>query len=140
MEYILTEKGLFVSIIVPLILQVDSPPAKVEEQNNPLLLTIGPMITMSMTSIVMGYTALNNVLNGSSTWGKAAPSLVICGAMFASVFVLPLFTRHYEKKMKIKAEKLRQEKYTNYVKEKRNAIIDAKKQQTSILKNNYMKT
>lgn len=124
----------------PLVLQIDPPPAKTDEQNNPLLLTIGPMVTMSMTSMVTGYTALNNVLNGDATWSKAAPSLVICGAMFASVFIWPLFTKWYEKKTKIKNEKLRQEKYSKYIEEKRNAIIDAKTQQTAILKNNYMKT
>lgn len=123
----------------PLVIQVDPPPAKADDQNSPLLLTIGPMITMSMTSMVTGYTALNNVLNGDSTWAKAAPSLVICGAMFASVFIWPLFTKWYEKKMKAKNEKLRQQKYSKYIEEKRKAIIDAKTQQTAILKNNYMK-
>lgn len=122
----------------PLILQVDPPPAKSEDHNNPVLLTIGPMITMSMTSMVTGYTALNNVLNGGSTWAKAAPSLVICGAMFASVFIWPLFTKRYEKKMKKKNEKLRQQKYSKYIEEKRKAIVEAKTQQTAILKNNYM--
>lgn len=123
----------------PLILQIDPPPAKEDEQNSSLLLTIGPMITMSMTSMVTGYTALNNVLNGDITWSKAAPSLVICGAMFASVFIWPLFTKWYEKKTREKNEKLRQKKYGQYINEKRKVIINAKEQQTSILKNNYMK-
>ncbi len=125
---------------MPLVLQVDPPPAKVEDQNSPLLLTIGPMITMSMTSMVTGYTALSNVLNGGASWSNAAPSLVICGAMFASVFVWPLFTKWYEGRMRIKNEKLRQKKYSEYIEEKRKAIIDATAQQTAILQNNYMKT
>ena len=122
----------------PLVLQVDSPPAKSEDQNSPLLLTLGPMLTMSMTSMVTGYTALNNVLSGDTTWAKAAPSLVICGAMFASVFIWPLFTKSYEKKTRKKNEKLRQQKYSKYIEEKRKAIVDAKTEQTAVLKNNYM--
>ena len=124
----------------PLVLQIDPPPAKSDDQSNPLLLTIGPMITMSMTSMVTGYTALNNVLNGNITWDKATPSLVICGAMFASVFIWPLFTKWYESRMRRKNEEMRQEKYSEYIEQKRNAIIEAKKLQTAILKNNYIKT
>ena len=41
--------------------------------------------------------------------------------------------------MKAKNEKLRQQKYSKYIEEKRKAIIDAKTHQTAILKNNYMK-
>lgn len=122
----------------PLVLQIDPPPAPDNSEGSPLILTIGPMITMSMTSMVTGYTALNNVLSGSTTWSNAAPSLVICGAMFASVFLWPLFTKWYEKKMKIKNEELRQEKYSEYIEQKRRIIVSAIKEQTSILKNNYM--
>ena len=128
----------FFQKVVPLILKVDAPPAKAEEQNTPLLLTIGPMLTMSMTSMVTGYTALNNVLNGEATWEKATPSLVICGAMFASVFIWPLFTKWYEKRLRKRNEKLRQEKYSKYIEEKKEAIVNAKIEQTSILNNNYL--
>ena len=109
-----------------LTLQIDPPPVKSDDHG------------MSMTSMVTGYVALNNVLSGNSTWQSATPSLVICGAMFSSVFIWPLFTKWYEKKSKKKNEKLRQEKYSKYIEEKRKAIIDAKNEQTAILKNNYM--
>lgn len=122
----------------PLILQVDAPPVKTEEQNSSIILTIGPMITMSMTSIVTGYTAVNNVLSGEITWSKAMPSLIICVAMLASVFIWPLITKAYEKKLKAKNEKLRQEKYSEYIASKKKAIIEAKIRQTAILKNNYI--
>ena len=124
----------------PLLLKIDAPPAKVEDQNNPVLLTIGPMLTMSMTSMVTGYTAVNNVMNGDSTWEKAMPSLVICGAMFASVFIWPIFTKFYEKIRRKKNERLRQEKYRKYIEEKRTQIINAKKEQTEVLRMNYMTT
>ena len=96
---IFTVRPRFVSTIESLNVRVDPPPAKVDEKDKSLLLTIGPMITMSMTSMVMGYTALNNVLNGNATWSSAMPSLVICGAMFASVFIWPMFSKWYDKKM-----------------------------------------
>ena len=128
----------FVESIKTLELKVDAPPAKNEDNNNSLLLTIGPMLTMSMTSLVTGYTALNNVLSGNTTWGNAAPSLVICFAMFASVFIWPIFSKRYEKKMRKRNEKKRQEKYSAYIEEKRKIIVAAKEEQTNILKNNYL--
>ena len=97
------------------VLNIDPPPAKQEDKNNSMILTIGPMITMSMTSMVTGYTALNSVLSGNSTMDKALPSLIICGAMFASVFIWPIFTKSYDKKMKKKQEKERQQKYSKYI-------------------------
>jgi len=130
----------FIAPLKQLDLKVDAPPAKQEDQNNPLLLTIGPMLTMSMTSMVTGYTAINNVLSGGSTWAKAAPSLVVCGAMFASVFLWPMFSKRYEKQQRRKNEKLRQKKYGAYIEEKKNAIIEAKKEQTIALNNNHPNT
>ena len=130
----------FITPINKLELKVDSPPAKVEEQNNPVILTIGPMITMSMISMVTGLTALNNVLSGNTTWERALPSLVICVAMFASVFVWPLFTKAYTKRQRKKNEKMRQEKYGAYIEEKRNTIVEAKKEQTIALNNNHPST
>lgn len=55
------------------------------------------MITMSMTSLMMGYNTLNGVNSGTMTMKDATPSLIICGAMFASIFIWPLMTRIYEK-------------------------------------------
>lgn len=127
----------FVNKIKTLELRIDPPPAKNEDNTNSVLLTIGPMLTMSMTSLVTGYTALNNVLSGDSTWAKAMPSLVICGAMFASVFIWPMFSKKYEKKLRLKNEKKRQEKYSKYIEDKRQIIIEEKTNQSNILKNNY---
>lgn len=127
----------FLSVIEPLEIKVDAPPTKQEEGSNSILLTIGPMITMSMTSLVTGYTALNNVLSGTTTWENAMPSLIICGAMFASIFIWPLFSKWMEKRNRKHQEKMRQKKYGAYIEEKKNSIIEAKKEQSIILNNNY---
>ena len=123
--------------IKPLLLQIDPPPTKVEDQSNPILLTVGPMLTMSMTSLVMGYSAVSNVLNGDGSWSKAMPSIVICCAMLASVLIWPMFTKWYEKISRIKNEKERQKKYGNYIENKIKAINEAKDEQSNILFNNY---
>ena len=53
------KKPRFMNKIEKLELSVDAPPAKEEDPNTSLILTIGPMLTMSMTSLVMGYSAVN---------------------------------------------------------------------------------
>lgn len=126
----------FVYSIKPLDLVIDAPPARVEKNDNPVLLTIGPMITMSMTSMVSGYSAVSGVLSGNSTWKNAIPSLIICGAMLASMFIWPLFTKWYEGKTRRRNEKMRQRKYGAYIEKKRNQIVEAKREQEDILRTN----
>lgn len=130
----------FINKIETLELNVDAPPAMQEEQENSVLLTFGPMLTMSLTSLMTGYSAISNVSDGTMTWKKAMPSLVICGAMFASIFLWPLFTKAFQKRQKIKKEKERQKKYSAYIEEKRQIIIETKEKQENILKNNYANT
>ena len=118
-------------------IRVDDPPAKQDGKESPLLLTIGPMITMSMSSLMMGYNTLSGVTNGTTTMEKATPSLIVCGAMFASIFIWPLLTKFYQKiDNKIK-EKKRQKKYSKYIDSKIEEISKAKNEQSSMLKMHY---
>ena len=78
-------------------IKVDPPTAKKESEDRPFLLTIGPMLTMSMTSFVSIFSTLNSITNGETTWKNARPQLIICGAMVASVFLWPLLTKWYTK-------------------------------------------
>ena len=131
------KKPRFLQQIEELQINVDAPPAKQEDQNNPVLLTVGPMLTMSMTSLMMGYTAVNNVLNNGTSWSSAMPSLVICGAMVCSVLVWPTITKRYEKSRRKKQEKERQKKYGDYINSKKQMINDALAKQSSILRDNF---
>ena len=116
-----------------LIIKVDAPPAKQDNKTTSAILTIGPMLSMSMISIVSLYNALTNLYSGKSTWEQTLPSIIICGAMFSSVFVWPLITKWYNKVQSKKQEKLRQEKYSGYIESKRTLIKKAIKEQSEIL-------
>lgn len=131
------KKPRFDSEIKPLDLQIDAPPNKQDDQNSPFILTIGPMMTMSVTSLVSGFTAVNGLMNGTTTMDRALPSLIICGAMFASIFLWPLFINFYEKHAKKKNEIKRQQKYTEYIENKKIQIANAIKDQSFQLKNKY---
>ncbi len=130
----------FQYVIEPLEIKIDPPPTKEEKEDSSLLLTIGPMLTMSMTSMVTGYTAINNVLAGKATWSSAMPSLIITAAMLASVFIWPLFSKAFEAKRQNKREKDRQKKYKIYIESKKELIKKGIAEQSSILKNKYPDT
>ena len=132
------KKPRIVPMLKTLDINVDEPPAKFENKESPFLLTIGPMITMSMTSLMMGYNTLNGVNSGTMTMKDATPSLIICGAMFASIFIWPLMTRFYEKFETVRKERKRQKKYNKYIYSKIEEISKAKNEQTSILKMHYL--
>ena len=131
------KKPRFLQKIEQLELNVDAPPAKQEEQDNSLLVTIGPMLTMSMTSLVSAYTTINNVMSNGKSWESAIPSLVICGTMFASVFVWPLITKRYEKSKRKRKEKERQKKYSKYINDKKEVINKTLEEQSNILREQY---
>ena len=115
-------------------MKVDAPPNKKENEDRPFLLTIGPMLTMSMTSFVSMFSTLNAITNGETTWKNARPQLIICGAMIASVFIWPLLTKWYTKFDNMKKERKRQKKYRRYIDEKKFEIKEAIKVQTDTLK------
>ena len=93
------KKPRFIHSIQKLELKVDAPPEKNDEDDSPFILTVGPMVTMSMMSLMMMYSAINNVSNGSKL-SSAIPSLVMGIAMFASTLVWPIITKKYQKAKK----------------------------------------
>lgn len=132
------KKPRIVPTIKTLDIKVDEPPTKFESKESPFLLTIGPMITMSMTSLMMGYNSISGVTNGTTTLKDATPSLIICGAMFASIFIWPLMTKFYEKYEINRKERKRQKKYNKYIDNKIEDISKAKNEQSSLLKMHYL--
>lgn len=117
---------------------IEDPPAKIIKEENPLILTIGPMFTMGISSFTTAMVTVNNVMNGETTWKKAAPSLVMAGAMLCSMLVWPLINRLLERRKKRKKEKERIKKYTEYIKNKTIELQAIIKKQTQTLKDKYI--
>ena len=117
---------------------IDPPPEKQEGQNMPLIYTMGPMITMGMTSVVMGFVAINGVMNKQQTLENAMPSIVICLAMLMTMILWPLLTKNYQKKQIILREEKRQKKYSDYLNEKKRTLELINHKQQQILIENYL--
>ena len=88
-------------------MKVDSPPQKESVEEMPLILTLGPMLTMAASACVTLTSTLQRISNKETTLKQSIPTLIISVTMIASMLVWPMFTRWYEKRRK-KKEKTRE--------------------------------
>lgn len=121
-------------------LNVDSPPTKENIQEVPLIMTLGPMLTMGASSLITLSTTLQAVNNGKTTWKDSTPTLVITICMIISMFIWPFVTKWYEKKQSLNREKKRQDKYSNYLKTKESEIAKEFDNQKKIIEESLLPT
>lgn len=116
-----------------------SPPPKADsEEKMPLILTVGPMMTMGIVSLVMFVNVISRIYIGVTTLSQSWPSLVTSAAMILSMLVWPNVTRKFNKKLKERKKKEMIEKYTNYLNEKRKELELEEKLQREILIENLI--
>lgn len=117
---------------------IDQPPGKEKQQEQPLLLTVGPMMTMGMSSMISVMNQIEAISMGERTVKQALPTLIMAAGMLMSMFLWPTLTRRYQRNQKKKYEKERQEKYSAYVEKKKNEIDLIMKKQKQILIENFI--
>ena len=118
---------------------IEDPPAKQQDPDNSLIMTIGPMFTMSLTSMVTAYSTISNISQQENPdWSRATPSLVMAGAMLLSTLVWPMVNRAVEKHKRLKNEELRIQKYSAYLEDKRKELQTIIQKQSQTLKDKYL--
>lgn len=127
----------FVTTIVDEEIRIDSPPGKIEPDDTPVIYTVGPMLTMAMSSVFSASLSAINILNGKGSLLTALPTIVIAIAMLGSTLLWPSLMRKYTRKKQKKKEEERQEKYVEYLTEKRNKIENCRINQYQILMEYY---
>ncbi len=99
-------------------IKIDKPPNSGDADKMPLILTIGPMLTMAASSGLGLIQTFTRISNGETTWEKSWPQVVTSILMMTSSLLWPLitnfFNRHSEKVKKEKTIKL----YTKYLEKK----------------------
>ena len=128
----------FIEDVIKEEINIEDPPAKVNMDETPLIMTVGPMFTMAVTSMMTAFTTINNIRTGDTTWKKAMPSLIVAGAMFCSMLIWPLLTKLLEKRRRKKKERERIEKFTLYLENKEKEIQSVIQKQTQTLKDKYI--
>ena len=127
----------FVTTINTEEIKIDSPPGKSEPDNTPVIYTIGPMLTMAMSSIVSASTSIMTVLNGNGTLLTVLPTAVVSVTMLISTILWPTLMRRYNKKKQKQQEIIRQQKYEEYLISKKNKIEQTRVSQFQILTENF---
>ena len=128
----------FKSSIEPVNIVVEDPPAPESKENMPMIFVIGPMVTMAMSSLVFGITAFSGVLNGTQQLSSALPTLIMSVSMLISMLLWPMLSNKYQKKQQEGREKLKKQKYREYLDEKRGEISTQIQIQRQILVDNYL--
>lgn len=122
--------------IEPVSITIDAPPAKNEADDTPLLYVIGPMLSMGMVSLFMGYGSLSSLSSGNNS--GASIQIVMCVLMLVSMIMWPLLNRRFQKRKVKKQEKLRQDKYRKYIESKREKIHTEMENEKKVLEENYI--
>ena len=115
--------------------QIDSPPENQDPEGMPVALTMASSLTMAATSSMSLYSAIGKLEDGAPL-KDILPMLIVTVLTLISSFLVPIISRIWQKKHNQKKEKLRQEKYTNYVKEREKDINDTILEQKGILLEN----
>ncbi|MGA9228375.1 MAG: FHA domain-containing protein, partial [Mesobacillus sp.] len=119
-------------------IKIDPPPQQPNLEDTPLMLLLGPSITMGMASLFTGLLTLQNVMRTDGNIMTAMPTLVMSLSMLIGTVLWPILTKKYEKKRRVKLEGVRQEKYKAYLKDMKQVIADECKHQSEILFENHV--
>ena len=119
-------------------IKLSQPPQLEGEKEMPLLLTVGPMFTMGLLSIVRVFDTVSKISNGESTLSKSWIQLVSSGTMLLTSLLWPTLTRIYNKKRKAKKNKEILDKYIAYLNNKKEELLAEQKVQKDILEENLI--
>ena len=119
-------------------IKLSPPPSKNDNEELPFILTVGPMATMGIMSIVMLVNTIMRISNGHATMEQSWPQLVMASAMLLSMLMWPAIIRVYNKKQKEKKRQELIEKYDKYLAEKEKEVIEEAHLQKDILLENLI--
>ena len=120
------------------VLKLSPPPKENNNSELPMILTIGPMLTMGITSGVMVIDVLSRIASKQTTWRDSWSSLVASSAMLVSMLVWPLVTNAYNKRMKKRRRAELVLKYGKYLEQKKEELVSEMRLQKDILIENLI--
>ena len=119
---------------------IDPPPQLTDLDEMPMLMVVGPALTMGVASLFMGIFAVVNVLgpNGSGNIMQAVPTLIMSLTMMTGMILWPILARRQERRKKAEREAKRQTKYRAYIDDMRTRIEAERRSQGDILTENVV--
>ena len=98
--------------------KIDSHPNITEQDQTPLIMTLGPMITMGSTSFVMLIVAFMSMQDGNRSFYSVLPTVAISISMLAGVLIWPTINRRFQRKQQKKRKEKIEKAYGEYLTEK----------------------
>ena len=126
----------FRNVIEEVRINIDPPPSSPIKEELPFFLQMGGMLTMGMSSMVTLFIAINGLASGERDFMSSLPSIIIGVSMLIGMLLIPTISRKYQKKQTLKQEKLRQEKYIEYLAAKKREIHEIMNEQQIRLNEN----
>ncbi len=121
------------------VLKVDVPPSNQDNDEMPMIMLIGPSMTMGMASVASGiFTVTSAIERGNIS--SAIPSLVMCVSMLLGTLMWPIITKMYQKRLRKRKEARRQETYSAYLNQLEQLVARETAHQEQILHSNDVNT
>lgn len=116
---------------------IDAPPKNDAKEEAPAILSMGSSIVMMSSSLVMGYNFVYGYFNGRDLL-SLIPQMIMCISMIVGSLIFPRLTKRWEKKQRIKKEKLRVEKYNEYLQTKQRELELLLRNELQVMNENYL--
>ena len=117
---------------------IDAPPARKDDEDMPMLLTMGSSLSMGVMMVISMYTTIDGLKNESLTVKESIPKFIMVFAMLIAMILIPVITRQWQKGQRRKYEKKRQQRYRKYINSKIMAVNEIMDKQRDILNQNYV--
>ena len=117
---------------------IEAPPTAQQQNDMPLITTIGPAITMGMASLFSGVMMAYNTISNNGSVTQALPMMAMSISMLLGMCLWPFITRKYQNAKWIKDERKRQVKYRDYLDRMKEKILRAGEVQSEILNENII--
>lgn len=116
-------------------IRIDSPPSDQIGEETPLMLVLGPSITMGLASLTMAVFSVYNAVNNGNL-SSSIPSIAMSASMLLGTMLWPVISKKYDKNRRRRKEAKRQRKYSEYLAVKEKEINALMKRQEEILREN----
>lgn len=120
----------------PSVISVEYPPQPSGSGGVPVGFTLGPSITMGLSSAVTAGFTVTSQLSGGGDIKTAIPSIVMASSMLLSSILWPVATRTYEGHLRKSKERKRKVKYIRYLRDKEELIDRIIHEQDAIIREN----
>ena len=108
----------FTEILEPKNFKIDPHPNITEQDQTPLIMTIGPMFTMGSVSFVMLIVAFMSFQSGTRSFYSILPTIAISISMLTGVLLWPTLNRRFTRKQQKKRKEKIEKAYSEYLTKK----------------------